>query len=102
MARTVTPPNHTLLTVYECQLVLRCSNSQVHSLIKKGELASIKSGRLVRVPSASLLDWIASHYDRASQSMAQSALDVVTERIRQEEQAWAEKQRQRENGKKAQ
>lgn len=42
----------------EVAKLLNCSRSQVYSLIKSGEISSIRVGRAVRVPEAAFASWL--------------------------------------------
>jgi excisionase family DNA binding protein len=86
MAGKTDTPNQTLLTVYEVQMVLRCSSSTVHNYIKSGQLAGIKSGRLLRIPSASVFSFLEEHFiDGTTRAAAQNALNEVTDRVVQDQ-----------------
>ena len=45
-----------LLKVKDVQLILGCSKSWAHALIRSGKLRSIRLGRSIRVPASALTD----------------------------------------------
>jgi len=47
-----------LLRPEEVARLLSCSRSQVYSLIKTGEIPSIRAGEAVRVPEAAFVSWL--------------------------------------------
>lgn len=49
-----------LLTAKEVQALLGLGESKVYDMMARGELPSVRIGRLVRVPRSELMAWIAS------------------------------------------
>lgn len=61
---------HEFLTVKEVQERLRVSRCAVTALLKNGSLASIRVGRSIRVPAASLEAFIAAQINKTQDSRA--------------------------------
>lgn len=49
-----------LLTAKEVQQVLGLGLSKVYDMMARGELPTLRIGRLVRVPRSGLMEWIAT------------------------------------------
>lgn len=52
------PQQRVLLTVNQTAELLSISDDQVYRLLRRGELTSLKIGRLRRIPRAALDTWI--------------------------------------------
>lgn len=61
---------HELLTIKEVQGQLRVSRGTVDKLIRRGELTSIRIGRSIRVPAASLEAFIAAQINKTQATQA--------------------------------
>jgi excisionase family DNA binding protein len=59
------PDPPTLLTVPETAAYLRISRNTAYEIVKRGELPSVRLGRVIRVPRASLDAWIVEAAQRA-------------------------------------
>ncbi len=49
-----------LLTVKEASALLRISRNLAYDLVARGEIPAIRLGRVIRVPRASLDQWVGS------------------------------------------
>lgn len=47
-----------LLTVPEAARLLRVSRNLAYDLVARGELPSLRLGRVIRIPTQALLDWL--------------------------------------------
>lgn len=59
-----------LLTVEEVQAVLGIGRWKAYRMIERGELPTLRVGRLVRVPRAALMGWIAANTRPAERGVA--------------------------------
>lgn len=59
-----------LLTVEEVQAVLGIGRWKAYRMIERGELPTLRVGRLVRVPRSALMDWIAMNTRPGNQGAA--------------------------------
>lgn len=67
-----------LLTVDELQAVTRCGRRQAYELVRRGDIASIRIGRTIRIPKAAVQAWLAGpSYDDGA-SPARETPPVVT------------------------
>lgn len=51
----------TLLTVPEAAKLLRISRNLAYDLVARGEIPAVRLGRVIRVPRASLEEWLTQH-----------------------------------------
>lgn len=59
------PPTKLLLDVLEVGEALGCGKTYVYELIARGELLTVKLGRLTRIPAASLAEFVCRKIESA-------------------------------------